>query len=79
MMQIWGEHFCIQKAFFRNRTAVWLESMQVENKIILEIRGPGQPLLLNMVTFLEMEILQKESCFTKKAQKQPVSERDLTK
>ena len=53
--------------------------MQVENKIILEIRGPGQPLLLNMVTFLEMEILQKESCFTKKAQKQPVSERDLTK
>ena len=57
-----------------------LRKMQVENKVILEIRGLGQSLFLNTVTLLEMEILQKESCFTKKkAQEQPASERDVTK
>ena len=43
-----------------------LRKMQVENKVILEIRGLGQSLFLNTVTLLEMEILQKERCFTKK-------------
>jgi len=46
-----------------------LRKMQVENKVILEIRGLGQSLFLNTVTLLEMEILQKESCFTKKRHK----------